>query len=72
MIVAIQPDFVLVTDIEESPEDQGQAFLLHPALQRLYPLQRRIVIPERLTLCAGPMLADALDRLADAIAKLSR
>jgi iron complex transport system substrate-binding protein len=71
-IVAIRPDLILVTDIEELPEDQGQAFLLHPALQRLYPLQRRIIIPERLTVCAGPMLADALDRLAVAIGSLSR
>jgi iron complex transport system substrate-binding protein len=71
-IVAIQPDFILVTDVDEHPEDQGQAFLLHPALQRLYPLQRRLVIPERLTVCAGPMLADALDRLAGAIGNLGR
>jgi iron complex transport system substrate-binding protein len=71
-IVAIRPDVILVTDIDERPEDQGQAFLLHPALQRLYPLQRRIVIPERLTVCAGPMAAEALDRLADAIGALSR
>ena len=71
-IVAIKPDFILVTDAGESPEDQGQAFLLHPALQRLYPLERRIVIPERLTVCAGPMLADALDRLAEAIGRLSQ
>ena len=71
-IVAIRPDLILVTDVEESPEDQGQAFLLHPALQRLYPLERRIVIPERLTVCAGPMLADALDRLTDALGRLSR
>ena len=72
LIVAIKPDFILVTDAGESPEDQGQAFLLHPALQRLYPLERRIVIPERLTVCAGPMLADALDRLAEAIGRLSQ
>jgi iron complex transport system substrate-binding protein len=71
-IVAIRPDFILVTDAGERPEDQGQAFLLHPALQRLYPLERRIIIPERLTACAGPMLADALDRLADAIDHLNR
>ena len=66
-IIAIRPDFILVTDAGESPEDQGEAFLLHPALQRLYPLDRRIVIPERLTVCAGPMLADALDRLAESL-----
>jgi len=30
-------------------EDDGRAFLLHPALERFYPPEKRIVIPERLT-----------------------
>ena len=42
-------------------EDDGRAFLLHPALERFYPPEKRIVIPERLTECGGVMLADALD-----------
>ena len=44
-------------------EDDGRAFLLHPALERFYPPARRIVIPERLTECGGVMLAEALDVL---------
>jgi iron complex transport system substrate-binding protein len=44
-------------------EDDGRAFLLHPALERFYPPEKRIVIPERLTVCGGVMLADALDVL---------
>ncbi|MBB4201039.1 hypothetical protein GGD83_004869, partial [Rhodoblastus sphagnicola] len=53
-------------------EDQGQAMLLHPALERDYPAARRIVIPEQLTICGGPMLPAALDRLSDAMARISR
>ncbi|MDC7789532.1 ABC transporter substrate-binding protein [Rhodoplanes sp. TEM] len=68
-IVATKPDLVLVASAQETAEDQGQAFLLHPALQRLYPPERRIVVPEMLTVCGGPMLAEALDRLAAALTR---
>ena len=66
-IVALRPDLLLVADGGADPEDQGQAFLRHSALERLYPPDRRVVIPERLTVCAGPMLAEALDRLTEAL-----
>ncbi len=35
-------------------EDQGTAFLQHPALTQAYPPARRLVIPGPLTLCGGP------------------
>jgi iron complex transport system substrate-binding protein len=63
-IVALRPDFILVSDGGDFAEDEGRAFLLHPALERFYPATRRIVIPERLTVCGGPMLSEALDLLA--------
>jgi len=44
--------------------------LLHPALEQFYPASKRIVIPERLTVCGGPMLADALDRLASELERV--
>ena len=62
-IVALKPDFILVSSSSDIAEDEGRALLLHPALEKLYPPSRRIVIPEDLTVCGGPMLADALDRL---------
>ncbi|MBK5960251.1 iron ABC transporter [Rhodoplanes elegans] len=68
-IVATKPDLVLVASALTTAEDQGQAFLLHPALQRLYPPEKRIVIPEMLTVCGGPMLAEGLDRLAGALGR---
>jgi iron complex transport system substrate-binding protein len=71
-IVSMRPDFILVAEDSPVAEDQGQAFLLHPALERLYPPARRLVVPERLTVCGGPMLAEALERLTAEIARVSR
>jgi iron complex transport system substrate-binding protein len=68
-IVNLKPDFILVSEAGDRAEDDGRAFLLHPALERFYPPQKRIVIPERLTVCGGVMLAEALDVL---IAELKR
>ena len=68
-IVNLRPDFIVVSDAGDTAEDDGRAFLLHPALERFYPPSKRIVIPDRLTVCGGVMLADALDLL---IAELAR
>ena len=50
----------------------GRAFLLHPVLARLYPPDKRIVLPERLTVCGGAMLADALDALTAELQRVAR
>ena len=68
-IVKAKLDFLLVSETGDRAEDDGRAFLLHPALERFYPPEKRIVIPERLTVCGGVMLAEALDVL---IAELER
>jgi iron complex transport system substrate-binding protein len=70
-IVSLRPDLLMVSSEGDGSEDQGQAFLLHPALDRLYPLDRRILMPERLTVCGGPMLADALDLLSQSIGRIA-
>ena len=71
-IVNLKPDLLLLSDGGDGAEDQGKAFLLHPALQQLYPPEKRIVVPERLTVCGGPMLAEALDRLTAELARAGR
>jgi iron complex transport system substrate-binding protein len=71
-IVNLRPDFLLVADAGDRAEDEGRAFLLHPALERFYPPQKRIVIPERLTVCGGVMLADALDLLVSELRRVER
>jgi iron complex transport system substrate-binding protein len=63
-IVNLRPDFIVVSQAGDTARDDGQAFLLHPALERFYPPEKRIVIPERMTECGGVLLADALDALA--------
>jgi iron complex transport system substrate-binding protein len=71
-IVSLKPDFILVSEAGDRAEDDGRAFLLHPALERFYPPNKRIVIPERLTVCGGVMLAEALDVLVAELKRVSR
>lgn len=71
-IVQLRPDFIVVSRAGNVARDDGQAFLLHPALQRFYPPEKRIVIPERMTECGGVMLADALDALTEEIKRVGR
>jgi len=71
-IVQARPDFLLVSEAGDRAEDEGRAFLLHPALERLYPPAKRIVIPERLTVCGGVMQADALDVLVKELQRVGR
>jgi iron complex transport system substrate-binding protein len=71
-IVNLKPDFLVVSDAGDRAEDDGSAFLLHPALQRFYPPSKRIVIPDRLTVCGGVMLADALDVLVKELQRVER
>ena len=69
-IVSLKPDLLLLSDGGHFAEDQGTAFLLHPALEQLYPPDKRIVIPERLTVCGGPMIADALTKLVSELQRV--
>jgi iron complex transport system substrate-binding protein len=71
-IVNAKPDFLVVSEAGDRAEDDGRAFLLHPALERFYPPEKRIVIPERLTVCGGVMLADALDVLVKELQRVER
>jgi iron complex transport system substrate-binding protein len=71
-IVKLRPDFLVVSQAGDRAEDDGRAFPLHPALERFYPQDKRIVIPKRLTVCGGVMLADALDVLAAELQRVSR
>lgn len=71
-IVKLKPDFLLVSESGDQAEDDGRAFLLHPALEQFYPASKRIVVPERLTVCGGVMLADALDLLAQGVERVGR
>lgn len=71
-ILALKPDILLLSEAGDRAEDEGRAFLLHPALARFYPLDKRIVIPDRLTVCGGVMLAEALDLLASEMKRIGK
>lgn len=62
-IVADAPDYLVVAAVDATPGDQGMALLAHPALERLYPSDQRLVLPDRLTTCAGPALPEAIRHL---------
>lgn len=64
-IVGLAPDRLLLASADPHAEDQGSALLQHPALHRLR-ARGVLVLPDNLTVCAGPMLAEALKRLAEA------
>lgn len=53
-LVAARPDYLMVSDGEVQMMDHGQAFLAHPALRTYWPAQRRLVLPDRMTICGGP------------------
>ncbi|WP_342358941.1 ABC transporter substrate-binding protein [Terrarubrum flagellatum] len=71
-IVALRPDFLLVSRDDDVAEDQGRAMMLHPAIASRYPRDRILVLPESLTVCGGAMLVDALDRLTEQVLRLQR
>ena len=71
-IVNLKPDLIVVSEAGDRAEDDGRAFLLHPALERFYPPSKRIVIPDRLTVCGGVMLADALDVLVKELTRVEQ
>jgi len=71
-VIALKPDALLLTRTEFRAEDQGQAILLHPAIQAMFPAEKRITLPERLTVCGGPMLTEAMRQLAREIRRLGR
>ena len=71
-IVKLKPDFIVVSGGGDYAEDDGRAFLLHPALERFYPPDKRIVIPDRLTECGSVRLADALDVLMAELKRVER
>jgi iron complex transport system substrate-binding protein len=64
-------DALVLFDPYLRPADQGAALLSHPALADAYPPERRIVVPGRLIVCAGPALPQAIMELAKGLAQLS-
>lgn len=63
MVVRAPPE-LLVSESGDDAPSQGLALLRHPALARQLPPERRVAIPSRLSICAGPQTAEAVKLLA--------
>ena len=63
-LIKTKPDFIVVSDPRMKAEDQGTALLQHPALRSLYPARKRLVLPDRLTICGGPATPDLIQTFA--------
>ncbi len=70
-LIELRPDYLVTASAVDVPDGQGALYLTHPALRALYPPSRRIVLPSRFTLCAGPSLIGAFDYLADVMTRLA-
>jgi iron complex transport system substrate-binding protein len=69
-LVALRPDFLVMSSVLDQANGQGALYLTHPALRALYPPDRRILLPARYTLCGGPSLVAALDYLTTVVSRL--
>lgn len=63
-LVEAPPDYLLMDEDAGRTVDNGSALLSHPALARVVPPSRRLVIPGRLTICGGPSTPALIDTLA--------
>jgi iron complex transport system substrate-binding protein len=63
-IVTSPPDFMLVDEDSDRSVDNGTALFVHPAMVTAVPLDRRLAIPGRLTICGGPSTPALIEALA--------
>lgn len=72
-IVVRPPDYMLMDDDAGRAVDNGTALLVHPALAKSVPWDRRLIVPSRLTICGGPSTPAAIDALKEEVgARLRR
>ncbi|WP_230532273.1 ABC transporter substrate-binding protein [Microvirga roseola] len=62
------PDYMLVDEGSSQAVDQGSALFVHPALVKTVPLERRLKVPARLTICGGPSTPAMIEALAAEVA----
>ena len=66
-VVTDPPDYVVIDEITGQAIDNGSALLMHPALLRALPEDRRLVSPDNLFLCDGPSTPAAIEQLANEV-----
>jgi iron complex transport system substrate-binding protein len=70
-LIALRPDYLVMSSLVEEANGQGALYLTHPALNALYPPARRIILPARYTICGGPSLVAGLDYLTGVVTRLA-
>jgi iron complex transport system substrate-binding protein len=70
-LLMLRPDMIVLNN-SPTEADQGSYNLSHPALNAVYPPQRRIILPPRYTICGGPALVEAFDYLAALLTRLAQ
>jgi iron complex transport system substrate-binding protein len=70
-LLTLRPDVIVLNNLPRE-SDQGSYNLSHPALDALYPPQRRIILPPRYTICGGAALVEAFDYLAGVLTRLAQ
>jgi iron complex transport system substrate-binding protein len=71
-LLTLRPDLIVLNNLPTGAKDQGSYNLSHPALDALYPPERRIVLPPRYTICGGAALVEAFDYLAALLTRLAQ
>jgi iron complex transport system substrate-binding protein len=71
-ILTAHPDFLIVADDGSAASGEGAALLAHPALARAYPASKRLNWPIRDTVCPGPSVIGAFERLADGVTRMAQ
>ena len=69
-VIELRPDLLISDRPEVRLTDVGIDLLRHPALGRAMPDQMQIVLPQRLTVCGGPSLVEAIATLQAAVQAL--
>ncbi len=69
-VVELRPDLLVSDRPDIRLTDVGIDLLRHPALGRATPGQLQVVLPQRLTVCGGPSLVEAIATLRTAVAGL--
>ncbi len=64
LVARARPDILIINADEQAPASLAHELLKHPALHELGAEVRIVVLPTRLWTCAGPGVAEAIDRLA--------
>ena len=69
-VIELRPDLLISDRPEVRLTDVGIDLLRHPAVGRAMPDQMQIVLPQRLTVCGGPSLVEAIATLQAAVQAL--